>query len=137
MITFTSNFDPYPYPNRYQTQPNPHLHYTYIHYTRIESIRDYITDIEQVCTFQDFFQIFFYCKFECGQGLENTQSKRHSLIHLRKLKIADSSIVSMTAILEGNWHLPCGGTIEGLYLSVLDFEDRTLKTIKFCVWWYG
>jgi hypothetical protein len=48
----------------------------------------------------------------------------------------------MTAILDGNWHVPCGGTtsklidIEGLYLSVLDFEDRTLKTIKFCVWRY-
>ncbi len=35
----------------------------------------------------------------------------------------------MTAILDGNCHVPCGGTIEGLYLSVLDFEDRTLKTI--------
>ncbi len=44
----------------------------------------------------------------------------------------------MTAILDGNCHVPCGGTIEGLglYLSVLDFEDRTLKTITFCVWRY-
>ncbi len=42
----------------------------------------------------------------------------------------------MTAILDGNCHVPCGGTIEGLYLSVLDFEGRTLKTITFCVWRY-
>ena len=32
--------------------------------------------------------------------------------------------------------VPCAGTIEALYLSVLDFEDRTLKTIEFCVGLY-
>ncbi len=34
---------------------------------------------------------------------------------------------------EANGHVPCLGTIEALYLSVLDFEDRALKTIEFCV----
>ena len=33
-----------------------------------------------------------------------------------------------------NERVPCAGTIEALYLSVLDFEYMTLKRIKFCVW---
>jgi hypothetical protein len=41
---------------------------------------------------------FFYCKFECGWGLENTLSKRHGLIHFRSIKSAHSGIVSMNAI---------------------------------------
>ncbi len=42
----------------------------------------------------------------------------------------------MQAIYEANGHEPCLGTIEALYLSVLDFEDRAVKTIKFSVGLY-
>ena len=42
----------------------------------------------------------------------------------------------MQAIYEANGHVPCLGTFEALYLSVLDFEDRALKTIEFCVGLY-
>jgi hypothetical protein len=48
-----------------------------------------------------FFGFFFFCKFECGWGLENTPSKRHGLIQLRSIKNVDSGIVSMNAIYEG------------------------------------
>jgi hypothetical protein len=39
--------------------------------------------------------LFFYCKFECGWGLEKTPLKRHGLIQLRSIKNVDSGIVSM------------------------------------------
>jgi hypothetical protein len=39
-------------------------------------------------------------------------------------------------IYEAKGHVPCLGTIEALYLSVFNFEDRTLKTIEFCVGLY-
>jgi hypothetical protein len=39
----------------------------------------------------------------------------------------------MKAIYEGNECAPCAGTIEDLFLSVLDFEYSTLKTIEFGV----
>ena len=32
-----------------------------------------------------------------------------------------------------NERVPCAGTIEALYLSVLDFEYRARKAIEFCV----
>ncbi len=82
------------------------------------------------------FWVFFYCKIECGWVLENPSSKRHGLIQLRSIKNVDSGIVSMYAIYEAKGHVPCLGTIEALYLSVFNFEDRTLKTIEFCVGLY-
>ena len=44
--------------------------------------------------------------------------------------------ISIKAIYEGNWRVPCPGVIEVLYLSVLDSEYTTLKTIKFCIGLY-
>ena len=65
--------------------------------------------------------------------LENPSSKRHGLIQLRSIKNVDSGIVSMYAIYEAKGHVPCLGTIEALYLSVFNFEDRTRKTIELCI----
>jgi hypothetical protein len=42
--------------------------------------------------------------------------------------------ISIKAIYEGNGRVPCpDGIDEVLYLSVLDSEYITLKTIKFCI----
>ena len=69
------------------------------------------------------FGLFFYSIIECESVLENTLSKRHDLIRLRSTKLAHSSKLSMEAQVNG--HVPCAGTIEDLYLSVLDFEYST------------
>jgi hypothetical protein len=44
--------------------------------------------------------------------------------------------ISIKAIYEGNGRVPCPDVIEVLYLSVLDSEYTTLKTIKFCIGLY-
>ncbi len=80
-------------------------------------------------------QNYFYCRIRCEWVLENTWSKRHGLIQLRSTKFVHFTIACMKAIYEGNECVPCAGmhTIEDLFLSVLDFEYSTLKTIKFGV----
>ncbi len=44
--------------------------------------------------------------------------------------------ISIKAIYEGNGRVSCPDGIEVLYLSVLDSEYITLKTIKFCIGLY-
>jgi hypothetical protein len=44
--------------------------------------------------------------------------------------------ISIKAIYEGNGRVPCPDGIGVLYLSVLDSEYITLKTIKFCIGLY-
>jgi hypothetical protein len=62
----------------------------------------------------------FYCRFGCGWVLENTRSKRHSLIHLRSTKSVHSGIDSVyerliITYMRVNERVPCSGTIEALY----------------------
>jgi hypothetical protein len=45
-------------------------------------------------------------------------------------------ISSIKAIYEGNGRVPCPDGIEVLYLSVLNSEYKTLKTIKFYIGLY-
>ncbi len=44
--------------------------------------------------------------------------------------------ISIKVIYEGNGRVPYPDGIEVLYLSVLDSEHITLKTIKFCIGLY-
>ncbi len=44
--------------------------------------------------------------------------------------------ISIKAIYEGNGRVPCPDSIEVLYLSVLESDYITLKTIKFCIGLY-